>query len=310
MADYGKAISTLRKKKGMTQADLATSLNISSQAVSKWENNLSQPDLETVKKMLGIFEVSWEEFDSLTGENMEKTAQAAATKEEQPAKPAAAPQTATPQPAAQPQKTANQLFGVCAYCGKAIYEQEELEVSRPKIVCKDCASHWKKGKLAEQARERASFKKSLIVPAVILGVLAIIIVIVGFTSGEGAISLCAIPMAFLMYLPIPQIIWCGEGPVSDIFEGLCLKTIHLPGVIFGFDIGGFILGIALKIALSILGLILGVVLFLFGYALCMIIAPFSFIHEMNSEKKDIQELSTFTVAKLISDLDANKYHVD
>lgn len=34
----GKQIALLRKNKGLTQEDIARQLNISSQAVSKWEN--------------------------------------------------------------------------------------------------------------------------------------------------------------------------------------------------------------------------------------------------------------------------------
>ncbi|MGN1062650.1 MAG: helix-turn-helix domain-containing protein, partial [Candidatus Scatosoma sp.] len=45
MNDIGRAIQTLRKRKNLTQSDLAGELNVSGQAVSKWENNLSQPDL-------------------------------------------------------------------------------------------------------------------------------------------------------------------------------------------------------------------------------------------------------------------------
>ncbi|MEL5900336.1 helix-turn-helix transcriptional regulator [Clostridium sporogenes] len=35
--ETGKLISTIRKQKGMTQKDIATLLNVSDKAVSKWE---------------------------------------------------------------------------------------------------------------------------------------------------------------------------------------------------------------------------------------------------------------------------------
>ena len=38
----GRYIQHLRKTKGMTQKELAEKLNISFQAVSKWENGVSQ----------------------------------------------------------------------------------------------------------------------------------------------------------------------------------------------------------------------------------------------------------------------------
>ncbi|MBS1413387.1 MAG: helix-turn-helix transcriptional regulator, partial [Christensenellaceae bacterium] len=38
MSNLGKNILKLRKKQGLTQAELARRLNISDKAVSKWEN--------------------------------------------------------------------------------------------------------------------------------------------------------------------------------------------------------------------------------------------------------------------------------
>ena len=42
----GEKIQVLRKQKGMTQDQLADVLNVSRQAISKWETNESQPDIE------------------------------------------------------------------------------------------------------------------------------------------------------------------------------------------------------------------------------------------------------------------------
>ena len=41
----GKKIAELRRAKGFTQEGLADKLNVSAQAVSKWENDLSCPDI-------------------------------------------------------------------------------------------------------------------------------------------------------------------------------------------------------------------------------------------------------------------------
>ena len=53
---FGKRIETLRKNRGLTQEELATRLGITSQAVSKWENDASYPDitlLPTICTILG-----------------------------------------------------------------------------------------------------------------------------------------------------------------------------------------------------------------------------------------------------------------
>jgi tellurite methyltransferase len=48
----------------MTQRELAELLNVSSQAVSKWENNRGYPDVSLIAAMSKIFEVS---IDQLFG---------------------------------------------------------------------------------------------------------------------------------------------------------------------------------------------------------------------------------------------------
>lgn len=69
MKKYGHIISELRKKKGLTQEQLGKQLNVSYQAVSKWENNLSEPDLETLEKMTEVFGISMSEFFAMSKEN-------------------------------------------------------------------------------------------------------------------------------------------------------------------------------------------------------------------------------------------------
>ena len=54
------SIKDLRKKKNMTQDELAEKLNVTRQAVSNWENGKSQPDIETLTKLAEIFDVSME----------------------------------------------------------------------------------------------------------------------------------------------------------------------------------------------------------------------------------------------------------
>ena len=62
METLGKKISKYRKLKKMTQEDLALKLNVSAQAVSKWENDLSIPDLPLLIELADIFNVSMDEL--------------------------------------------------------------------------------------------------------------------------------------------------------------------------------------------------------------------------------------------------------
>lgn len=53
----GKYISEQRKKLKLTQKMLADKLNVTSQAISKWENGRGIPDIEMLKKLSEIFQV-------------------------------------------------------------------------------------------------------------------------------------------------------------------------------------------------------------------------------------------------------------
>ena len=62
MKTLGTKISNLRKSKGLTQEQLAIQLNVSSQAVSKWENDLSIPDLPILIELSNLFNVTLDEL--------------------------------------------------------------------------------------------------------------------------------------------------------------------------------------------------------------------------------------------------------
>lgn len=72
MKQYGKVIAKLRKQKGLTQQELGKRLNVSYQAVSKWENDLSEPDLSTLQQMVDIFEISIADFFAMAENKNEK----------------------------------------------------------------------------------------------------------------------------------------------------------------------------------------------------------------------------------------------
>ncbi len=58
----GEIISTLRKEKGMTQKELAEKMGVTDKAVSKWERNLSCPDISSIPHLAEVLEVSVEDL--------------------------------------------------------------------------------------------------------------------------------------------------------------------------------------------------------------------------------------------------------
>ena len=58
----GDRIKYHRKRLGMTQEQLAQRIGVSTQAVSKWENNLSCPDISVLPELAEIFDISVDEL--------------------------------------------------------------------------------------------------------------------------------------------------------------------------------------------------------------------------------------------------------
>ena len=62
MANISKNIKRLRNTQNISQEALAEKLFISRQAVSSWENDRTQPDIEMIGKLAEVFNVSIEEL--------------------------------------------------------------------------------------------------------------------------------------------------------------------------------------------------------------------------------------------------------
>lgn len=73
---FGEKLQALRKARSWSQEELATQINVSRQALSKWESGASVPDTENVVALSRLFGVS---TDYLLLENGETTAQAVPT---------------------------------------------------------------------------------------------------------------------------------------------------------------------------------------------------------------------------------------
>ena len=66
--NIGEKIYNLRKKKNLSQEDLASILNVSRQTISKWETGDSNPDIDKIVPLCNFFEISTDEF--LKGEDL------------------------------------------------------------------------------------------------------------------------------------------------------------------------------------------------------------------------------------------------
>lgn len=56
--NFNENLRQIRKDCGMTQKDVYTKLQVSPNCYASWEQGRTQPDIESIKKLCKIFEVS------------------------------------------------------------------------------------------------------------------------------------------------------------------------------------------------------------------------------------------------------------
>ena len=60
--EFGNKLYELRKEKGLSQEELANSLEVTRQTVSKWELGDSTPDMDKLVLLAELFEISLDEL--------------------------------------------------------------------------------------------------------------------------------------------------------------------------------------------------------------------------------------------------------
>ena len=60
--NLGEKLLSLRKKKGLSQEEVADILHVTRQTISKWETNQSMPDFDKVVPICDLYEISTDEL--------------------------------------------------------------------------------------------------------------------------------------------------------------------------------------------------------------------------------------------------------
>ena len=68
----GMMIASLRKENGMTQFELAEKMGVTDKAVSKWERDLSCPDVNTIPKLAEVFGISVDELMQIKAKSQDE----------------------------------------------------------------------------------------------------------------------------------------------------------------------------------------------------------------------------------------------
>ena len=62
MNSFGKNIRKYRKLKGLSQQELGALLGFSTRTVSDWECNNTEPNVETIRKLVKVLDIAYEEL--------------------------------------------------------------------------------------------------------------------------------------------------------------------------------------------------------------------------------------------------------
>lgn len=289
----GAKILALRKAKGVTQADLGVYLNISYQAVSKWERGESCPDFLTMTRLAEYFGVSLNYFAG-TEEKTESVAEETAGTE------SVAEETVAEETQLQVEKEPEkEMLGICKDCGKVVYRGEEWIVE-PALICLKCRDRRarikkqkeleikRKKEQEERARiEAEAFRqeqiarkrnKGFIIGGIfaglgVLGGLALSI-LCGFVPDGWIFLVLGLIFGGFTFTFITQMVWGGFVRDCALFGGTIIGT---PGIIFTFDLDGFIFLIGMKLLFALLRFAVYILSLLFFVVVAVLLSPFTFV---------------------------------
>ncbi len=291
---FGQKLKELRTKKNLTQKDLADKLNVTYQTVSKWENETNEPDFATLKQLAKLFDCS---VDYLIDEDDQPETKEE-VKDEQVVKTVIVHQY-------EPH--------VCAKCGKDITEEDLVSedsicrvrsgrttrtVSTGQIYYhKECLEQVQKEReekaIARRTRDLAKAKKLTIIWSIVTGVVAFGIALVIFICNTDKVNVgLGILFSVLIGYGIFSMVYCiaSGSYIGEVFLWCSNLSIKFPGLIFSWDIEGFVWLIAMKILFAILGFLIGVFALLlaivFSASLGMFSFPFVLIHNIHTKYED------------------------
>ncbi|MBR6728072.1 MAG: helix-turn-helix transcriptional regulator [Clostridia bacterium] len=285
----GQKLAGYRKLSGMTQQQLGEHLNISAQAISKWEKDLSEPALATLRTLAELYKVSVDELLDLENGFADMSVLANDEEGDDTAKESA--------PAA---------IGFCKSCGINVTE-ENLGTTDPVVLCKSCLAKKQEQERQEAEKKRRqqeeearayriqkefnqrkrrnhrtlSFCIAGIAAAIFVGVMIACMV----TNFNAALIPVALVGTYVVFAFVSSLFYdCFvQEVVWDWFD----KSIHLPGLIFTFDLDGIIWLIGMKILFFIIGLIFGIITGTIGIIIGLACAPFVFPYVMHKEARGI-----------------------
>lgn len=313
--DLGKSIKYYRMQKGLSQKELADKLFVTYQAVSRWENNQAEPSIDTLNSMAQIFDCSINDivnYNEPISELVPETSETSDTKETKvEVKEEAVNDNVNTKPVVE-----KQIIALCDCCDKPIYELSQLKRFKPIIktdingvpqqsdrkftYCIKCYNKYiqdqqerKKQAVSQKQSDLKHSRNLSLGLSILFGGISLIIGVLLFTlTNYHNIGI------FFMVSSVPTFTFVGTMVLDNTFlnefwyGALELGFVKMPGIIFTFDIGGFIFLIAMKILFAILGFLIGLAVFLAATAIAYFLSLFAYPLAIYRNHNEMPELNS------------------
>jgi len=282
----GERIAQLRTKLNLSQEDLANKLNVSRQAVYKWETGLAFPTRDNLIELAKIFDVSLDYLISGEESKSENKEENSETKE-------------IVKETVKETVVVNRVpLYTCARCKKLLYEGDKVYKDKIKhsvrhgphhhityedvVICENCHKEDIKQQVKEEKERdrhnKVDAKKRRICSFVFGGILAALFVLLGvyiaLEVNLGAGILIAIVLAIMGFTYLSCLVMWNNLVCKIFVNVLELSFIKTPGVIFSLDFDGVAFLIAVKILFFIIGMTVMVGVFLLAFLLGGIVSLF------------------------------------
>ena len=272
----GEKIKEYRMKAGLTQKDLADKLFVTYQAVSKWENDETEPSFEILKEMCKLLNCTTDDLFGIEKQEEEKVEE-------------------TPKVERVVVEAPKPVLAVCEKCNKPIYNPndiarfEEIVVHHhgrsrsretiKRLYCKECnkkrLEEIEQKKIRERKLQMEKMKVVRIHSFIWPSLLLIVGIILGILAGPFWYIVGVLGFTFLSCVIL------NNNFIFEMWISISTWSIKLPGVIFTLDLDGIFFLIAVKLLGALLSLAVTIVCVIFatalGFALSIFVYPFALI---------------------------------
>lgn len=268
--NLGKNLKEYRIKCGYTQNEVAEKLNVTPQAVSRWELDAVEPNIDTIKDLAALYKVSVDDLLELKEKEEPK-------KDEENVK--------------QSNNEVNKslpVIGECKICHKYIHPGEGVQRSIAKsrggrelyYVCNECLRKEKIRQQQVRSDKNNSFRlRGYVFGGILSAVIGIIFILLA-TIGDQSNALIYysfLAPAMILTFTFVFCVFMRNNFIGDMrLTVASWGAIKFPGIIFSFTFDGIKSLILIKIVFAIIGFVLMLGAIILATGICAVMSFFVF----------------------------------